>query len=55
MSGITPIVAVVPGLTSDNDEIYVLNLLLEAKARGLQGVVINYRGASGVELTVSYL
>ncbi len=29
-----PIVAVVPGLSSDNDEIYVLNLLIEAKSRG---------------------
>eukprot|EP00347_Sterkiella_histriomuscorum_P023246 403335394 len=46
-----PIVAIVPGLTSDNDEIYVTNLLIEAKMRGYEPVVVNYRGASGMSLT----
>jgi len=46
-----PIVAIMPGLSSDNDVVYVLNLLIEAKKAGLRPVVINYRGASNVELT----
>ncbi|CDW89740.1 embryogenesis-associated protein emb8-like [Stylonychia lemnae] len=46
-----PILAIMPGLTSDNDEIYVLNMLIEAKLRGYQGVVINHRGSSGLDLT----
>ena len=46
-----PIVAIMPGLSSDNDVVYVLNLLISAKQAGLRPVVINYRGASKVELT----
>ncbi|CDW88437.1 ymr210w-like protein [Stylonychia lemnae] len=46
-----PIVVVVPGLTSNNNEIYMLNLLIEAKKKGFQGVVVNYRGASEMELS----
>ena len=47
-----PICVVVPGLTSNNNEIYMLNLLIEARNKNFQGVVINYRGASEVPLAV---
>jgi uncharacterized protein len=47
-----PIVAIMPGLSSDSDEIYIINIVLEAKKAGFRPVVINYRGASGVPLTV---
>ena len=50
-----PIVAVMPGLSSNNDEVYVLNLLIEAKRQGYRPVVINYRGASDVALTSAKL
>ena len=40
-----------PGLTSDHNEIYMLNLLIEAKKRGYRAVVINYRGASNITLS----
>ena len=46
-----PIMAIVPGLTSDNDEVYVTNLLLKAKRMGFRGLVINYRGASNTPLS----
>ena len=48
-----PVLLIVPGLTSDSDEIYVLNLLIEGKKSGYRGGVINYRGCSQVPLTVS--
>ena len=41
-----PILAVMPGLSSNNDEIYMINILLAAKLNGYRAVVINYRGAS---------
>jgi hypothetical protein len=41
-----------PGLSSDNDEVYVQNILLAAKRNGYQPVVVNYPGASDVPLTV---
>eukprot|EP00347_Sterkiella_histriomuscorum_P010337 403376694 len=34
----TPIVIVLPGLSSNNNEVYVLNLLIEAKKHGFQAV-----------------
>ena len=46
-----PIVVVVPGLSSDNNEIYMLNILLKAKKAGYRGVVINYRGGSKCPMT----
>lgn len=46
-----PILAVVPGLTSDNDEIYITNLLVRARRQGFRPVVINYRGASDTPLS----
>jgi abhydrolase domain-containing protein 1/3 len=46
-----PIVAVMPGLSSNSDEIYVLNLCMRGKEKGYKVVVINYRGSSNVELS----
>eukprot|EP00347_Sterkiella_histriomuscorum_P007208 403349846 len=45
-----PIVLVLPGLTSNNNEIYMQNILKEASKHGYQAVVINYRGGSNLEL-----
>ncbi len=47
-----PIVAIMPGLSSNSDEIYVLNLCIKAKEEGFKAVVINYRGSSKVPLSV---
>lgn len=41
-----PIIAIMPGLSSDNDVIYIVNLVLDAHKNGFTAVVINYRGAS---------
>ncbi|TNV77592.1 hypothetical protein FGO68_gene4857 [Halteria grandinella] len=49
------IVAIVPGLSSDSNEVYVVNLVLEAQRNGFKPVVINYRGASNVGLTTGKL
>lgn len=48
-----PIICIVPGLTSNNDEIYIVNMIKEAIQGGFICVVINYRGGSDVPLTVS--
>ncbi len=49
-----PIVAIMPGLSSNSDEIYVLNLCLKAREKGFKAVVINYRGSSKVPLSVYF-
>jgi len=46
-----PIVGLVPGLTSNNNECYMLNLLMEAKKNGFNAVVIGYRGTSDMPLS----
>jgi abhydrolase domain-containing protein 1/3 len=46
-----PIVAVMPGLSSNSDEIYVLNLCIKGREKGYKVVVINYRGSSKVPLS----
>ncbi len=43
-----------PGLTGDNQQTYILSIIKEAKLYGYQVVVINYRGGGGVPLTVRY-
>ncbi len=40
-----------PGLGSNSNDIYIVNLVNEGYKRGYLPVVINYRGASGVNLT----
>jgi predicted alpha/beta-fold hydrolase len=47
-----PILVIVGGITANNDPCYIHNILIEAKENGFQGVLINYRSASGVAMTV---
>ncbi len=47
------IVVCVPGLSGDSKELYCLCLAKECLRRGLDFVVVNYRGTSGVPLKVS--
>ncbi|TNV77721.1 hypothetical protein FGO68_gene4644 [Halteria grandinella] len=46
-----PIVAIMPGLASDSNDIYIVNLVREGQRNGYHPIVINYRAASGVPLT----
>ena len=41
---------IVPGLTSDHQSGYIKDMVRQARARGYQVVLINYRGLAGVEL-----
>ena len=47
-----PIIAILPGLSSNNDTIYLKNEVLDSYSNGYYAVIINYRGASDVDLTV---
>lgn len=47
----TPIVIVIPGLTSDSDAAYVKHLALNLARHGWNVVVSNHRGLGGVSLT----
>ena len=44
-------VIILPGLTGNHTEGYNVNIIKEALDRGLQPVVVNYRGASEMPLT----
>ena len=46
-----PILVMYPGMCSDETEIYVQNAVREAWQRGYQPVLIQYRGASGIEFS----
>ena len=50
-----PILVLMPGLTGNNDGAYLISLAQEGRRRGYDVVIINYRGASGVPLTVIFL
>ena len=47
--------AILPGMCSNNDAPHLMNLSHAAKQNNYLAVVINYRGASGVPLTVSQI
>ncbi|PKU86222.1 Embryogenesis-associated protein EMB8 [Dendrobium catenatum] len=51
---ITPIVIVVPGLTSDSSSAYVKHLAYKIAKRGWNVVVENHRGLGGVSITSDY-
>ena len=46
-----PILVIFPGIGSNETEIYIQNAVRQAYDRGYQPVVIQYRGASGMQLT----
>lgn len=50
----TPIVIVVPGLTSDSSAPYVKSLSLDSAKQGWNVVVCNHRGMGGISFTSSY-
>jgi predicted alpha/beta-fold hydrolase len=43
-----------PGLTSNNNSTYIINICIDAKKNGYQAVVINWRGGSDMPLTVRF-
>ncbi|XP_044511681.1 embryogenesis-associated protein EMB8-like [Mangifera indica] len=47
----TPIVVVIPGLTSDSDSAYIKHLAFTTATRGWNVVVTNHRGLGGVSVT----
>ncbi|GAB2291195.1 hypothetical protein Dimus_025454 [Dionaea muscipula] len=47
----TPIIIVIPGLTSDSDSAYIKHLAYNAAKRGWNVVVGNHRGLGGVSIT----
>ncbi|XP_039014858.1 embryogenesis-associated protein EMB8-like isoform X2 [Hibiscus syriacus] len=49
--GKTPIVIVIPGLTSDSTDAYVMHLAFKMARQGWNVVVSNHRGLGGVSLT----
>lgn len=49
--GTTPIVVVVPGLTSDSKSGYILHAVEAVKRRGWRALVVNHRGLGGIALT----
>ncbi|OMO92253.1 hypothetical protein COLO4_17736 [Corchorus olitorius] len=51
----TPILIVIPGLTSDSGSAYVRHLAFTMARQGWKVVVSNHRGLGGVSLTVKYL
>ncbi|KAI0519636.1 hypothetical protein KFK09_007090 [Dendrobium nobile] len=51
---ITPIVIVVPGLTSDSSSAYVKHLAYKIAKRGWNVVIENHRGLGGVSITSDY-
>lgn len=50
----TPLVVVVPGLTSDSDAAYVKHLVHSMARKGWNVVVSNHRGLGGVSITSDY-
>lgn len=50
----TPIVIVIPGLTSDSDSVYIKHLTFYMAKRGWNVVVSNHRGLGGVPLTSDF-
>ncbi|KAB2625527.1 embryogenesis-associated protein EMB8-like [Pyrus ussuriensis x Pyrus communis] len=51
----TPIVVVLPGLTSDSDSAYVRNLAFNTAKMGWNVVISNHRGLGGVPLTSDFI
>jgi abhydrolase domain-containing protein 1/3 len=49
----TPIVVIIPGLTSDSSSPYLKHLAYHTAKRGWKVVVSNHRGLGGVSITVS--
>ncbi|XP_047250768.1 embryogenesis-associated protein EMB8 isoform X1 [Capsicum annuum] len=49
----TPIILVIPGLTSDSNSAYVKHLALKMTKSGWNVVVSNHRGLGGLSITVS--
>ncbi|XP_058087337.1 uncharacterized protein LOC131234460 isoform X1 [Magnolia sinica] len=47
----TPIVVVIPGLTSDSDASYIKHLAFKIAKRGWKVVVSNHRGLGGISMT----
>ncbi|KAK6945470.1 Serine aminopeptidase, S33, partial [Dillenia turbinata] len=47
----TPLVVVVPGLTSDSEAPYIKHLVFKIAKRGWNVVVINHRGLGGISIT----
>ncbi|KAI3671710.1 hypothetical protein L1987_52143 [Smallanthus sonchifolius] len=52
---ITPIVIVIPGLTSDSSSAYLKHLAFSTAKRGWNIVVCNHGGLGGISVTVKYL
>nr|XP_043628491.1 embryogenesis-associated protein EMB8-like [Erigeron canadensis] len=50
----TPLVIVIPGLTSDSDSVYIKHLTFYMAKRGWNVVVSNHRGLGGVPLTSDF-
>ncbi|XP_076947454.1 embryogenesis-associated protein EMB8-like [Bidens hawaiensis] len=50
----TPVVIVIPGLTSDSDSVYIKHLTFYMAKRGWNVVVSNHRGLGGVQLTSDF-
>lgn len=46
-----PILALVSGLSGGNDNLYLYSMIRAASLSGFKCVVVNFRGASGVQLT----
>ena len=50
-----PILFILPGLSSDSQTPYILNMVKDASARGYDVAVINYRGLAGAKLVTPKL
>jgi predicted alpha/beta-fold hydrolase len=48
-----PLLVIIPGIASDNDDPYLSNQFIEGVKQGYRVVMVNYRGGSGSLLTVS--
>lgn len=48
-----PLIIVVPGLTGDSRNLYVISTLKEAERHGYDAVIVNYRCQAGLKPTVS--
>jgi predicted alpha/beta-fold hydrolase len=46
-----PILVILAGLAGERDNVYNLDMIMTAKARGFKVVIIGYRGTSGMKLT----
>jgi predicted alpha/beta-fold hydrolase len=49
----TPMVVIIPGLTSDSDDAYVKHIAYSSVMKGWRTLVANHRGLGGVSITVS--